>query len=98
MSRCHVAIKYGTTLTTRCRLKDTGHEQHRGKGLAEFPYQEIVWLAGDRRTFLSSRDDEFAWELPFSTPHPQPDGSVVWRDARGRITEGPRDEPYRRPN
>lgn len=98
MSRCRVAIKYGTTLTTRCFLHETGHKEHRGKGLAEFPYQEIVWLEGDRRTFLSDRTDEHAWELPFSTPNPQPDHSVIWRDHRGRIVEGPHDEPDRRPN
>lgn len=65
MKRCPYAIKAGITLTTRC-MEDDSHlldeRNHVGKGLAEFPYQRIEWLPGDRREFITERDDEFAWE------------------------------------
>lgn len=67
MSRCTWAIQYGTTLATRC-YKELGHVfdpnngTHVGKGLIEFPYQEIRWFDGDRRQFLTEREDEYSWE------------------------------------
>jgi hypothetical protein len=94
--RCRWAIKFGTTLTTRCGLPDGVHDQHRGKGLAEFPSQEIVWLDGDRRSFLTDRADEHAWETTFALPEPQTDGTVVWHGADGKIVEdwhGPDNRP-----
>lgn len=61
MERCPFAIKYGTTLATRCLLK--AHEgQHVGKGLARFPSQRIHWFPGDRREFKTDRKDEFSWD------------------------------------
>jgi hypothetical protein len=71
--RCPWAIGFGTTLHTRCSLPD-GHNElnmelagehfagHEGRGLAEFPYQRIRWLRGDRREYETERDDVHAWE------------------------------------
>ena len=86
-SRCHVAIKFGTTLTTRCRLTGSPHPEHKAWGRAEFPYQEIVWQHGDRRSFMTDRADKYAWEGPFALPTAQPDGSVVWHGADGQVVE-----------
>jgi len=66
--RCRHAILFGVTLTTRCD-KDADHIKgpdgwHEGPGLAEFPYQRVQWLSGDRREFLTDRDDKAAWEGP----------------------------------
>jgi hypothetical protein len=60
--RCPFAIHFAT-LTTRCD-KPVGHDgPHEGPGLAEFPYQRIEWLQGDRRELINlERDDEHAWE------------------------------------
>lgn len=60
--RCRWAIKFGTTLTTRCHLTDGHDGMHEAKGLAEFSYQRIQWLAGDRREFETDRTDIHAWE------------------------------------
>lgn len=63
--RCRAAILYGTTLATRCMLPALPtHEEHVGKGLAEFPYQRIRFFDGDRRLILDSdREDEFSWAV-----------------------------------
>lgn len=50
-------------LHTRCALEDAEHDKHVGKGLAEFDYQRWNWFTGDRRTYLSDRADERAWEV-----------------------------------
>lgn len=72
VNRCRWAIRYGVTLATRCD-RPAGHEEgpdgfgyssHEGHGLAEFPYQRIEWFPGDRRTFLTDRDDIASWEEP----------------------------------
>jgi hypothetical protein len=63
LDRCPWAIKFGTSLTTRCQKEDGHHgEKHEGKGLQEFAYQRISWFAGDRREFKTERTDEFAWD------------------------------------
>jgi hypothetical protein len=60
--RCPVAIRFGTTLHTRCALP-AGHEGlHEGRGLRQFSYQVIRWHPGDRREHRTARDDEHAWE------------------------------------
>lgn len=68
--RCPWAIRFGVVLHTRCD-KLIGHlapglsvatRQHRGNGLAEFPYQRISWLPGDSREYLTQRNDKYAWE------------------------------------
>ena len=69
--RCPWAIRFGVTLTTRCYWV-IGHDgPHEGKGLAEFAYQRVSWLRGDRREFLTERTDEHAWDdsgRPARTP------------------------------
>jgi hypothetical protein len=68
MSRCPWAIQYGVTLHTRC-IKDAGHENnpntatHMGRGLREFPDQTIRWLNGDRRQYMTHRDDQYSWDV-----------------------------------
>jgi hypothetical protein len=61
-ARCPWAIKFGTTLHTRCS-KAAGHpgEEHEGRGLAQFAYQRVSWLRGDRREYETTRDDAHAW-------------------------------------
>lgn len=62
--RCRWAIAF-VSLHTRCD-RDAGHEDllHEGPGLAEFPYQRISWLPGDRREYETDRDEPAAWEDP----------------------------------
>lgn len=63
--RCKFAIKFGTTLHTRCMFEhEVTPTSHIGKGLEEFPFQRIEWFSGDRREYETDRDDEFAWEAP----------------------------------
>lgn len=57
---------------TRC-IKDVGHENdvntatHMGRGLREFPDQTIRWLDGDRRAYLTEKDEDYSWdEIPDS--------------------------------
>lgn len=88
--RCRLAIKAGTTLTSRCHLVAGHVGSHESRGLIEFPYQRWEWLPGDRREFETDRDDLYAWETPFALPVEQPDGSLAWVDADGRPTEAPR--------
>ena len=101
MKRCASAIKFGTTLATRCHL-DAGHgDLHEGRGLAEFPYQRISWLAGHRREFTTDRDDEHAWEQPDELrldslgviPHRRPGRGVTDDRSDPRLTRGVDDSP-----
>lgn len=70
--RCRWAIGFGPTLHTRC-ARPAGHgvdnpadteTWHEAKGLAQFPYQRIEWMPGDRREYESDRTDDHAWEVP----------------------------------
>jgi hypothetical protein len=45
-------------------LEADGHQEHQGKGLAEFDYQRWHWFTGDRRAYETARTDDAAWELP----------------------------------
>jgi hypothetical protein len=67
--RCRSAVSL-ITMATRCILPP-GHgvEElpslpwfHQGKGLPKYPDQRIDWMPGDRREFVSDREDEAAWE------------------------------------
>lgn len=74
--RCPWAIKFGTTLHTRCMLPAShgdaptevavrlpeNSSRHIGRGLEEFSYQRIEWIPGDRREYQTERADEYAWE------------------------------------
>lgn len=67
--RCPMAIKFGVTLHTRCRLdarhntfSSTAMRQHEGRGLEHYPEQAIHWLPGDRREYETDRTDEYSWE------------------------------------
>jgi hypothetical protein len=44
-------------------VEDGEHDEHSGKGLAEFDYQRWHWFTGDRRTYFTDRADDHAWEL-----------------------------------
>lgn len=59
--RCVYAIKYGTTLMTRCMNKKGHNGPHVGKGLKKFPYQRIEWFAGDGREFITDKDYQWSW-------------------------------------
>lgn len=59
--RCLYAIKFGTTLHTRCMQRKGHNGPHNGKGLKKFEYQRITWFKGDGREYLSEREDEYAW-------------------------------------
>lgn len=61
VNRCLSAIKFGTSLNTRCMGRKGHNGPHEGKGLKKFPYQRITWFKGDRREFLTERADEYAW-------------------------------------
>lgn len=63
--RCPWAVRFGATLASRCRLDaDHGSARHEAGGLAQFPYQKVNWFRGDRREFLSDRDDVNTWTEP----------------------------------
>ena len=64
IDRCPWAIRFGVTLHTRCHLSKDHDGAHLGKGLAEFPYQEVEWAHADRREYPTARADEHAWESP----------------------------------
>lgn len=74
-TRCPFAIRFSTTLVTRCFLNPGHGNVHIGRGLAEFPYQKVSWYAGDRREFETDRDDEHAWEDDSHAP--TPDGEAA---------------------
>jgi hypothetical protein len=75
MIRCPIAISLGwhpgvktepaetPGLHTRCMKEDDGHYEHGGHGLAQFEYQTLSWLNGDRRTYKTEREDIHAWEI-----------------------------------
>jgi hypothetical protein len=62
--RCTWAINIGGTLHTRCLLEvDHGtvlHPMHTARGLTE--PTRISWFPGDRREYITDRQDEHAWE------------------------------------
>lgn len=61
--RCPWAIQFGG-LATRCKKFLPGHgNKHVGRGLEEFPYQEIEWFRGDRREFQTDREDFYTWRV-----------------------------------
>ena len=64
-SRCPWAVRFGG-LATRCFLDadhPLGNEHlHRGRGLEDCP-TIIHWFAGDRREFVTERDDAWSWEV-----------------------------------
>lgn len=62
MSRCPWAIKFGVKLHTRCKKPPDHIDNHVGRGLPEFEFQRIEWMAGDRREYMTERDDAHAWE------------------------------------
>jgi hypothetical protein len=66
VKRCRHAIHWGVIQHTRCiREADPVHTRHSGKGLSLFPDQRIEWFEGDRRSYLTDRNDEYSWtELP----------------------------------
>lgn len=76
MARCPYAIRF-VTLNTRCRLKEghieSGLEFHEATGLAQFAsYQKFSWLPGDRREYLTDREDTCAWHEPAPDEEPAP--------------------------
>jgi hypothetical protein len=72
--RCRSAISLGwypgvptppadtSGLHTRCMLETVAHDEHIGKGLAQFDYQRFHWFTGDRRTYFTDISNEHAWE------------------------------------
>ena len=63
--RCPWAVRFGVILHTRCQ-RPAGHpgREHEGPGLAQFPYQRVSWLDGDRRAYRDAdhADATAAWE------------------------------------
>ena len=60
--RCPWAVKYGVTLHTRC-FRQWGHPgSHLGRGLRDCLRQSVRWQHGDRREYLTSREDNWSWE------------------------------------
>ena len=63
--RCSVAIKFGVTLHTRCNKAHDhclrGDFMHNGPGLESVPGQIIEWWDGDRRQYVTTRQDKFSW-------------------------------------
>lgn len=56
-------MRFGVYHSTRCGRR-IGHteETHLGPGLALYGAQEIEWFPGDRREYITCRDEQCAWE------------------------------------
>lgn len=78
MSRCNWAL-ITSTMGTRC-FKEEGHiydvnrSTHVGRSWEVVPLltpggqKEIRWLAGDPREQMTSRTDDYAWEIKSEAP------------------------------